>query len=390
MWIWSGTHRICSKPNRIWIEYGSLKNLVCAISEINQIGSESDPLRIGLYLDGVRMRSNHYWVKFEYKWIQIGSGTIRIMCLWSSIWFWFDLDRFWIGSDANRIGANSNRTWIGYGPLIILIRTVLDFNLIWSESDRLRIVLYLDGVHLQSKRYWIQHGSKWSQIGSCTSRITCVWNPIWIQFSFGQNVDRIGYESHRFQFESHLDRIWAIKNVTIIILDCSGIGFAASRIVFGWFRLQANRYWIKFTTKWIHVGPGTSWVRAASVLNLISFGKNADRIGYESHRCQIEFYLDRMRAIKNVDSCSFLFQSNRIRIGSAAILIVVGCLRVLLRKPLGGENPSPAHHHWHACLADWLRACLLPCLLAWLIVLLFLSVLSVLLQPMISSPNFLR
>ena len=49
-----------------------------------------------------------------------------------------------------------------------------------------------------------------------------------------------------------------------------------------------------------------------------------DRIGCESHRCQLESPLDRIWSINNFDPYRFRFQFDLIRIGSAANRIVFG------------------------------------------------------------------
>ena len=68
------------------------------------------------------------------------------------------LDAMYVGMYVNRIGYESHWLQIQSNLYQIVsiknvLRTVLDFNRIVSESVRLRIDLYLDGVRLQSDRY---------------------------------------------------------------------------------------------------------------------------------------------------------------------------------------------------------------------------------------------
>ena len=61
-------------------------------------------------------------------------------------------------------------------------------------------------------------------------------------------------------------------------------------------------------------------VNMESHLDAIYFGTNADRIGYELHRFQIEPYMDRACAINNLIDIVSEFarigsESNRLRIG---------------------------------------------------------------------------
>ena len=67
-------------------------------------------------------------------------------------------------------------------------------------------------------------------------------------------------------------------------------------------------------------------------------------MGYESHRFQIVSYLDRVCDIKHYDTHGFGFQSDRIRIGSAANRFVFGrcpfAIGPLLKQIRNQTNPK--------------------------------------------------